>query len=221
MSIEFSYEMFGSKQCCAPGLPEHEHRGGEVGGDRSELHRALRAALRDAPDLRELERDLGRDLVHDSGVLPAAHDLVQPGPDRVRPHRVGGLDRLLRHPLEALGRIEEPRPAGEVGVEVVVAVRDDVEAGALLVSDHGADGVDELLAVCDVAHAVRERAAVEVVGVPRGPRPGAGDGGRKDQVVRCGQHRRPFSSLGRHSVALHGVKLDCSQARDLGQEGVS
>ena len=69
-------------------------------------------------------------------VLPAADDLVQPRADGIRPAR-GRLGVELGHAAQALGRVREPRTAREVVVEVVVAVREDVEPGELLVADHG------------------------------------------------------------------------------------
>jgi hypothetical protein len=46
-----------------------------------------------------------------------------------------------------------PRPPRHVVVTVQVAVRDDVEPGALLVGDDGRQRVAELLAVARVHHA--------------------------------------------------------------------
>jgi len=49
-------------------------------------------------------------------------------------------------PLPALERVVVPRAAREVLVQVVVAVREDVQAGALLIGEDGRVRVEELLA---------------------------------------------------------------------------
>ena len=83
--------------------------------------------LRDPPHLGELERHARADLVDDGVVLPAADDLVEPGTDGIRP-----AGRRLRVELgdaaQTLARVGEPGATGEVEVEVVVTVRDDVQA---------------------------------------------------------------------------------------------
>ena len=57
-----------------------------------------------------------------------------------------------------------PRAAGEVLVEVVVAVGQDVEPGALLVGDHRRVRVEELLAEADVEKRRVERPAPQAAG---------------------------------------------------------
>ena len=69
--------------------------------------------------------------------------------------------------LEALPTLQwvvVPRAPGEVLIEVVVAVRQDVESGALLVGDHGGVRVEELLAEADVEERRVERAAPQAAG---------------------------------------------------------
>src|SRR5918992_817428 len=97
-----------------------------------------------------------------------------------------------------------PRAAGEVLVEVVVAVREDVETGALLVGDHGGVRVEELLAEADVEQRRVERPAPQPAVVPAWPRPGAGDGGREHQVLG-GREHRAFASSSRSGMASDAI----------------
>src|SRR4029077_21083172 len=76
----------------------------------------------------------------------------------------------------------------EVGVEVVVAVREDVEPRQLLVGDHRGDRVEMLLAELDVAQRRRVWALEQVPRVPGRPRPGPGHRGREDAILRRCQH---------------------------------
>jgi len=64
-----------------------------------------------------------------------------------------------------------PRPTGEVLVKVVVAVGEDVEAGALLVGDDGRVRVEELLAEANVEQRRIERPTPQALVVPAWPRP--------------------------------------------------
>ena len=64
-----------------------------------------------------------------------------------------------RQALEAPRRVLKPAHAADVGVEPRVAVGDDVEAGALLIAEVGADRVGVLLAEARVGERVAERAA--------------------------------------------------------------
>ena len=61
--------------------------------------------------------------------------------------------------LPALKRVVVPRPTREVLVEVVIAVSQDVEPGALLVGDDGRVRVQKLLAEPDVEQGRVERPA--------------------------------------------------------------
>ena len=99
------------------------------------------------------------DLVVDGVVLPAADDLVQPAADRVVASRTSlGVVLARCRSMRSRGYENHERPA-DVGVEVVVAVREDVEPGELLVGDHRRDGVHVLLAERDVGHAPSRTAA--------------------------------------------------------------
>jgi hypothetical protein len=91
--------------------------------------------------------------------------------------------------LPALERVVVPRAAGEVLVEVIVAVGEDVESGTLLVGDDGGVRVEELLAEADVEEGRVQRSAPQTLVVPAraGPRPG--DGRRKHQIVGRREHR--------------------------------
>jgi hypothetical protein len=61
--------------------------------------------------------------------------------------------------LPALKRVVVPRPTREVLVEVVIAVRQDVEPSALLIGDDRGVGVHKLLAELDVEQGGVERPA--------------------------------------------------------------
>ena len=120
-----------------------------------------RLGLRDAPDLRVVERPV-LDLVDDVRPAPAGVDLVEQRARRVVQPGRGGFFRLQVVALEpgpALQRIVMPGAAGHVFVAVEVAVRDEVEPGALLIADDDGQRVLELLAEADVEHARVERAA--------------------------------------------------------------
>ena len=224
MSIEVSYEMFGSKQCCAPGLPQQvctqtsassspstvwlkrstrkssvvlrprprpRSCGSRAPRSGSPCSRRRRAAQLGVEDRRDVPHQLALVLVvrvrldrehgrrrgrrRSSRTSPACRcgTARRARSSRTRAGRAGRPCRRSRgtssrrrsrsatsrpdspaggrlgvelgDAAQPLGRIREPRPAGEVEVEVVVAVREDVEAGELLVADHGCDRVDVLL----------------------------------------------------------------------------
>ena len=90
---------------------------------------------------------------------------------------------------QALDGVREPRAAREVEVEVVVAVREDVEASELLVGDHRSHRVEVLLAVIDVPQPGGVRPFEEVPRVPLRSRPRSGHGRRKHEVLRGCRHR--------------------------------
>jgi hypothetical protein len=145
------------------------------------------------------------DLGDDGGIAPAAHDLVEDRPGRVRPLVARGIGVDAGDPAEALDRVEDPRAAAEVGVEVEVAVRHDVETRSLLVADDGGDGVRELLAVPDVGETRRERPAVQTERVPAGTRPGSGNRRREDDVRGRREHRALFTAPGAPLSTAHVV----------------
>ena len=93
------------------------------------------------------------DLADDARPAPRRLDLVHQRPRRELEQPVARalvLQLLVLEPLPALQRVVVPRAAGEVLVEVVVAVREDVEPRTLLFGDHGRVRVQELLAEADV-----------------------------------------------------------------------
>src|SRR5262245_64130425 len=67
-----------------------------------------------------------------------------------------------------------PRAARHVVVAMQIAVRQDVDAGALLITQHRGHGVLELLAEAHLHHASVERATPHAIVVPARARPGAG-----------------------------------------------
>src|SRR5207249_2880250 len=80
---------------------------------------------------------------------PAGVDLVQQRAGRIVEPRRGGLLRLQVVPFEtcpALQGVVMPRAARHVLIDVKVAVREDVEPGALLVTDDDRHRVLKLLA---------------------------------------------------------------------------
>jgi hypothetical protein len=67
------------------------------------------------------------------------------------------LEFLVLEPLPALQRVVVPRASGEILVEVVVAVGEDVEPRALLLGEHDGVRVEELLSETDVEQRRVER----------------------------------------------------------------
>ena len=100
----------------------------------------------------------------------------------------------MLEPLPTLQRVVVPRTAGEVLVEVVVAIGEDVEPGALLVGDDGGLRVEELFAEPDIEQRRVERPAPQAAVVPARSRPRAGDGRGEHQVLGSCEHRGSASS---------------------------
>ena len=153
-----------------------------------------RARLGDPPQLGVLERvaRVVLDLADHARPAPRRLDLVhqRPGRELQQPvTRTLVLQLLVLEPRPALQRVVVPRAAGEVLVQVVVAVGEDVEARALLVGDHGGVRVEELLAEADVEQRRVEGPAPQAAVVPARPRPRSGDGRREHQVLGGGEHR--------------------------------
>src|SRR5581483_11529815 len=100
-----------------------------------------------SPQLVELEPGAAPDLAGHRREPPRARHLAEERPRR-RALLVGRRHRLPRvEPGDPLQRVAHPGEAGEVRIEVEVAVRDDVEAGALLLADDDRDRVEQLLPV--------------------------------------------------------------------------
>jgi len=98
-----------------------------------------------------------------------------------------------------------PAAAGEVLVAVEVAVREDVEPRALFVREDHGKRVLKLLPEPDVEHAGVERLAPHARIEPPGPRPGAGDGARQNQIFRNGESHG--------GNATPGYRLWCSRVQ--------
>ena len=170
-------------------------------GAGPELDRLARAGacLCDPPELGVLER-IARvvlDLADDARPPPRRLDLVHQRPGReleLPVARAFVLQFLVLEPFPALQRVVVPRAAREVLVEVVVAVREDVEPRALLLGDHGRVRVEELLAEADVEQRRIKRPSPQAAVVPAWPRPRAGDGRREHQVLGSREHRACASS---------------------------
>ena len=135
----------------------------------------------------------GADLVVDRVVLPAADDLVQPRADRVAPRRTSSRCRTPTCPPKRSDGYENHERPAEVGVEVVVAVREDVEPGELLVARarsrprrRTARGRRRPPSPSENGRSCR------LPREPRRPWPGARDGRWQDEVFRCGQHVSSF-----------------------------
>ena len=158
-----------------------------------------RAGLGDAPELGVLERvaRVMLDLADDARPAPRRLDLVHQGAGREFEQAVARalvLQLLVLEPLPALQRVVVPRAAGEVLVEVVIAIGEDVESGAFLIGDHRRVRIEELLAEVDVEEGRVERPAPQAAGVPARPRPRAGDGRGEHQVLGGREHRGGASS---------------------------
>ena len=150
-----------------------EEQAHDLGAAGAEAHRLARLALGDAPDLRVVERAV-LDLAGDPRPAPCGVDLVEQRAGRVAQpgaSRRLGLQGVALEAGPALQRIVVPAPPGEVLVAVEVAVREDVEAGALLVADHDGERIFELLAEADVEHAGVERLAPHAGVEPARTRP--------------------------------------------------
>src|SRR5947207_7439869 len=87
-----------------------------------------------------------------------------------------------------------PGAAGEVLVDVEVAMSKHVEAGALLVADGDGHGVLEFFAEADVEHAGIERLAPHADVEPAGAGEGTGGSAGKNKVGGSGEHERIVSS---------------------------
>ena len=113
-----------------------------------------RLALRDAPDLRVVERPMF-DLSGDARPAPGGVNLVQQRARRISEPRAPGLFRLQVVTFEAspaLDRIVMPASASKVFIAVEVAVGEDIQPGAILVADDDGERVLKFLAKPDVHH---------------------------------------------------------------------
>ena len=113
-----------------------------------------------------------------------------PGGNPRPPLPAGDRLRILVEASHVTRRIIGPALAADIGVEMRVAVGDNIEAGHfLLVEIHG-DCIDILLAELVVHHRVEEAARAEILRVPARPRQRAGDRGRQHDVFGSAKHVR-------------------------------
>ena len=166
-----------------------QHAGEQLGRDGAEFDRAVAARLRDPPELVELERRSELDPADDGRQPPGAEDLCEQRARRVDP-LVARRQRLLgRDAREALDGICDPRSPAEIGVEVIVAVREDVEPRPLLIRDDGRHRIRELLPEARVGERLRRGTPPEAAGEPERPRPRAGHRRGQRNAVGGGEHR--------------------------------
>src|SRR5581483_9240844 len=155
--------------------------------------------LGEAPELGVIERAMF-DFINYTRPTPAGVDFVQQGAGRVaQPGRAGflGLQIIAFETRPALNRVMMPGASGEVVVAMQIAMRQDVEARALLIAEDDGDGILEFLAETDVEHAGVQRAAPHGGIEPARARPGPGDGAGKDFVSGDGKHRSVFDYMAR------------------------
>jgi hypothetical protein len=97
---------------------------------------------------------------------------------------------------QPLDHVEEPRLAADGEVEARVAVGDDVQAGHLLLAHEAGHRVEVLLAEARIPERVLEAPPSQLLGEPLGPRVGAGDGRRQDEITRGVQHGPEWCGAG-------------------------
>src|SRR4029453_4298309 len=134
------------------------------------------------------------DLARHARPAPGRVDLVQQRARWIAQPRTApllGLQVISFEARPALQRIVMPAAAGEVFIAVEIAVRQDVEAGALFIADDDGEGVLEFFAEADVHHAGVERTRPHAHVEPARPRPRTGHRRRKHQVFcHCVRHTR-------------------------------
>ena len=131
------------------------------------------------------------DLVDHVRPAPAGVDFIEQRARRIVEPGRGGLFRLKVVAFEAgptLQRIVVPGAACHVFIDVKVAMRQNVEPGALLVADHHRQRVLKFLAEADIEHARVERAAPHAHVEPARARKGSGSGAGKNQIGGSGEH---------------------------------
>src|SRR5262249_6725675 len=151
-------------------------------------------ALRDLPEIRVLQRaaaDLADGPRHDAALHHFEDDVALARAAVALPHAGVIAAAEAREPSR---QILNPAHASDVAGESRRAVSDDVEAGALVISDERPDGVDVLFAETCVGDGVAERALSDLLGVPRWPRQRSRDRRRQREGV---------GRLGHVSAASH------------------
>ena len=155
-----------------------------------ELDRLTRLALGDAPHLCVIERPV-LDLVHHVRPAPASVNFVQKRARRVVQPRRGGLFWLQMVALEAgpaLQRVMMPGAPRHIFIHVQVAVRQDVQSSALLITYHHGHRVLKLLAKAHVEHAGVERASPHAHVTPAGTRKRPRGCTGENQIGGSGEH---------------------------------
>jgi hypothetical protein len=87
-------------------------------------------------------------------------------------------------------RIVGPALTANVGVEMCIAVSDDIEPGYFLFVQIDRDRIDILLAELIVHHCVKKAAGAKILGVPTRPWQRAGDRGRQHDIFGSAKHGR-------------------------------
>src|SRR5688572_15278896 len=100
-----------------------------------------------------------------------------------------------------------PRAARHVVVTMQVAVRQNVQTRALLITDDSGERVLKLLAEADIHHARVEGATPHAVIKPAWPRIGTRDRTRKDGVGGDGEHAEWLMRFGKNGKHLRMLTL--------------
>ena len=159
----------------------------------AKLDGLARLGLRDAPHFSVIQRPV-LDLVHNMRPAPPGVNLVQQRAWRIVKPGCRGLLGLQVIALEtgpALQRVMVPGASRHVLIHVKVAVRQDVEPGALLIADHHGHGILKLLAKAHVEHAGVERASPHTHVAPTWPRERTCGRTGENQIGSGGEHGCP------------------------------
>src|SRR6267378_2989837 len=89
----------------------------------------------------------------------------------------------------ALQWVVVPCAASQILIDVKVSVRQNVQAGTLLIADYHCQRILEFLTKMHIEHACVQRAAQHAGVKPARARKRAGGGTRKNQVGSSGEHR--------------------------------
>jgi hypothetical protein len=81
-----------------------------------------------------------------------------------------------------------PGAAGHVVIAMEIAVGEDVQPGAVLVAEHGGEGVLKLLAVAHIHHAAIQGPAPHAEVKPTRAGPGTSNGTRQDGTSSNREH---------------------------------
>ncbi len=98
--------------------------------------------------------------------------------------------RVAIEPAHMSGWIIGPTLAADIGIEMCVAVGNNIQARHFLFVQVDRDRIDILLAELVVHHRVKKAARAKILGVPTRPRQRAGNGGRQHHVFGGAKHDR-------------------------------